>query len=324
MSTVSLCLTVLNESVSIDELMTSVVNQTRLPDEMVIVDGGSNDDTVERIEQYRDRLNIRVLSQPGATISAGRNRAIREAAGEVIAVTDAGVRLVPNWLKVLVEPIEDGKYDVVAGFFKADPRNVFEVAMGATVLPFEEDIDPAGFLPSSRSIAFRNEVWEAVGGYPEWLDYCEDLLFDLEYRRKGFTQGWAPAAIAHFRPRSTLRSFWLQYYRYARGDGKADLWRKRQAARYATYFVGAPVGIVLGARYRPLLPLLGLAGLVYLKAPILRFLRLSRQLTVREKATGLLWLPIIRLTGDFAKMAGYPAGVRWRIARRREGWVPPA
>ena len=43
-----------------------------------------------------------------------------------------------------------------------------------------------------------------------------------------------------FVPRESLRSFWTQYYRYARGDGKADLWRKRHAIRYATYFVAFP------------------------------------------------------------------------------------
>ena len=47
-----------------------------------------------------------------------------------------------------------------------------------------------------------------------------------------------PTAIAHFRPRSSLRAFFKQYYRYSRGDGKADLWRKRHAIRYGAYAVG--------------------------------------------------------------------------------------
>ena len=48
-----------------------------------------------------------------------------------------------------------------------------------TTLPDQTDIDPARFLPSSRSVAFRREVFDRTGGYPEWLDYCEDLLFDM-------------------------------------------------------------------------------------------------------------------------------------------------
>ena len=47
---------------------------------------------------------------------------------------------------------------------------------------------------------------------------------------------WAPSAlVAHFRPAHNLRQFFAQYYRYARGDGKADLWRRRHAIRYGTY-----------------------------------------------------------------------------------------
>ncbi|MCS7002932.1 MAG: glycosyltransferase, partial [Dehalococcoidia bacterium] len=235
MTRVSLCLTVLNEAESVGPLLESVLTQTRRPDDVVVVDGGSADGTVARVCAYADRLPLTVRVAPNTTISAGRNRAIALATGDIIAVTDAGVRLTPTWLADLVAPIEAGAADVTAGFFVPDPQTTFERAMGAAVLPEAREIAPDRFLPSSRSIAFRRAVWEAVGGYPEWIDYCEDLLFDLAYRRAGFRQGWAPTAIARFRPRGTIRSYWLQYYRYARGDGKADLWRRRHTIRYATY-----------------------------------------------------------------------------------------
>ena len=98
--------------------------------------------------------------------------------------------------------------------------------MGATVLPTVDEVKPESFLPSSRSVAFTKEAWEAAGGYPEWIDYCEDLIFDFRLRDAAGPFAWAPEAVAHFRPRGSLKSFFKQYYRYARGDGKADLWRK--------------------------------------------------------------------------------------------------
>ena len=112
--------------------------------------------------------------------------------------------------------------------------------MGATVLPDRSDIDPATFLPSSRSVAFRKSVWSEVGGYPEWLDYCEDLIYDLAIRERFGPFTFAPDALVHFRPRTTMRAFFTQYYRYARGDGKANLWPKRHAIRYLTYLVALP------------------------------------------------------------------------------------
>ncbi|HVF99857.1 MAG TPA: glycosyltransferase, partial [Chloroflexia bacterium] len=237
---ISLIMTVRNEAASIARLLDSVLAQTRQPDEIVIADGGSTDGTQEVVSSYMDRLPLRLLVLPGANISEGRNAAIRNASHDIIAVTDAGVRLEAEWLEALVGPLldEEAGIDVVSGFFMPDPQTSFEMAMGATVLPSLEDIDPATFLPSSRSAAFRKAAWEAAGGYPEWLDYSEDLVFDMRMKELGYSFAFAPEACVRFRPRSNLRAFFLQYYRYARGDGHADLWRKRHAIRYATYISG--------------------------------------------------------------------------------------
>src|SRR5262249_41674966 len=159
----------------------------------------------------------------GANISRGRNVAIAATDAELVAVTDAGVRLDPCWLECLrtgLTPETDG----VSGFFSAHPRSTLERALGATTPPTPQDVKPETFLPSSRSVLFRRTQWQAVGGYPEWLDYCEDLVFDFALKRHGARFAFAPTAIAHFRPRSSLRAFFRQYYLYARGDGKAGLW----------------------------------------------------------------------------------------------------
>ncbi len=184
---VSVIATVFNERAHIDRLLDSLAAQTRLPDEVVICDGGSRDGTAEWIRAYAERHpgrlpNLRVLEVPGANISRGRNCAIEAAAGPIIAVTDAGVRLSAEWLEQLMLPWEQpGDPPVgVAGFFTPDVQGVFETAMAATVLPLQDDIDPASFLPSSRSVAFTKAAWQATGGYPEWLDYSEDLVFDLK------------------------------------------------------------------------------------------------------------------------------------------------
>ncbi len=310
--------TVLNEQESIRDLMDSLIAQTRQPDEIVIVDGGSRDGTIAEIEKYADRLPLRVLVVPGANISQGRNRAIAAATGDIIATTDAGVRLHPRWLEALIAPLETSlELQVVSGFFLPDPQSPFEVAMGATVLPALEDIRPDRFLPSSRSVAFRREAWQAVRGYPEWLDYCEDLVFDLRLRDRYGAFGWAPDAVAYFRPRSSLRAFFIQYYHYARGDGKADLWCKRHLVRYATYLVVAPALIALGAVYTPWWwGLLVLGGGVYCRRPWQRLARYWGDLSFWDKLRALALVPVIRLVGDVAKMIGYPVGWAWRLRRR--------
>jgi len=322
-SDISVIVTVKNEASSIGKLLDSLQAQTRPPSEVVIVDGGSTDGTVEHINLYRDKLPIKLLIREGCNISQGRNEAVAAASGEIIASTDAGVRLVPQWLDELTRPLEeDSSIIVVSGFFLPDPHTVFEVAMGATVLPALADIKPERFLPSSRSVAFRKVAWEKVGGYPNWLDYCEDLVFDFALRDAGYRFFFAPRALAYLRPRSSLRAFWRQYLHYARGDGKADLWRKRHAIRYLTYLLVAPLLIIMGLLHHPVWWLLLLAGMaVYLWPPYRRLWPMMRGLSWRDKAKAFLWVPVIRVGGDAAKMIGYPVGVLWRTRHRKHRLV---
>ena len=325
---ISLIVTVLNEGDSINRLMQSILSQTRQPDELVIVDGGSADQTVAVIQRYADRLPLRVVVEPGCNISQGRNRAIAESRGDIIAITDAGVRLEADWLQQLTQPLlDDPSLMVAAGFFAADPVTRFEVAMGAAVLPLAAEINPDTFLPSSRSVAVRRFALERAGGYPEWLDYCEDLIFDLRLRASVAPFVFVPGAVAHFRPRGSLRSYFRQYYLYARGDGKADLWRRRHAIRYATYLVAAPLLLLLGWRVHPALWLLFLVGgAAYLRAPYARLPHVMQRAPDRSAGTWLyvaLMIPIIRLVGDIAKMIGYPVGWRWRLRHRPPDWRRP-
>lgn len=323
--TISLIMTVLNEGDSIHPLMQSLMRQTRQPDEIIIVDGGSQDNTVAFILGYASELPLCVMVEPDCNISRGRNQAIAAAQGEIIAVTDAGVRLTDRWLERLTQPLlDDPDCQTVGGFFRADPQTVFEAAMGATVLPLVDEIDAASFLPSSRSVAFRRTAWAAVGGYPEWLDYGEDLILDLRLKQLYGPFVFMPDALVYFRPRGSLQAFYKQYYLYARGDGKADLWRKRHAIRYGTYFVAAPLILLLGALVHPLLWLLYLPGVQwYLYHPYRRLpgvLRTLPQVSPLDWLRAVLLVPVIRVVGDIAKMAGYPAGWRWRLRHLPPDW----
>jgi glycosyltransferase involved in cell wall biosynthesis len=100
---VSVVVTVYNERSNIRRLLASLAQQTRPPDEIVICDGGSTDGTADVIRGFvcahGDNLPpLRLLVEPGANISRGRNLAIAAAHGPIIAVTDSGVRLSAGWL----------------------------------------------------------------------------------------------------------------------------------------------------------------------------------------------------------------------------------
>ncbi|MDY7040436.1 MAG: glycosyltransferase family 2 protein, partial [Chloroflexota bacterium] len=170
-------------------------------------------------------------------------------------------------------------------------------------------------LPSSRSVAYRRGTWERVGRYPEWLDYCEDLVFDLRLYELFDAFPFVPQAVAYFRPRPSLGDFFRQYYRYARGDGKADTWQRRHLIRYVTYLVMLPLVLALIIGHSLWWALLPLAGAVaVLQRPYQRLWPMLTHYGPLDKVRAILWVPVIILTGDLAKMLGYPVGVwhRWR------------
>lgn len=314
---VSVITTVKNEGQAVRPLLDALLQQTRLPDEVIVADGGSTDETLAIVRDYQQWLPLEIVLAPGSNISEGRNQAIAAAAGPIIAATDAGVVLSPLWLEELVRPIEQHGEAVVAGWFEADPFTDFEVVLGATVLPALHDVEPNHFLPSSRSVAFLKSAWEAAGGYPEWLDYSEDLVFDIALRERYGRFAFAPRAVAYFRPRPSLRTFFQQYYRYARGDGKANLWPKRHAIRYLTYLVALPALLreIWRGRGRGWLGLT--AGVIaYSYRPARRLWPATWGWRPPARLRAFALIPVIRFIGDVAKMLGYPVGTWWRLRHR--------
>src|SRR5690242_11845868 len=84
------------------------------------------------------------------------------------------------------------------------------VAIAAVSLREPEEIGP-GWMPSSRSIAFRRTAYDAAGGYPEWLEVGEDMYFDHRLVSAGARMDNATDAVVHWRIRPTLGQTWTQY-----------------------------------------------------------------------------------------------------------------
>jgi glycosyltransferase involved in cell wall biosynthesis len=311
----SLIATVLNEERSLPAFLASLEAQTVHPAEIVVVDGGSSDQTVQRLRAWTPSCGCRVFvhAAPGAGISAGRNIAIGLATNERMVITDAGTVQRSDWFAALTAPWEDDPGAVIAGFFEPAGDTFWSRTIATVITPTRDEIDPMNFQPSSRSVAFPRAVWREVDGYPEWLDYCEDLVFDLAIRETGRQFTFAPDAIVAWIGRPNLGEFAKQYFRYARGDGKAGLFPRRHGLRYGAYAFA-----LLAWWVSPWLFLVGAVGFVaYLRAPLRRVWARRTMFRAPSAAAALLVAPLVVVVGDAAKMAGYPVGVVWRRRRAR-------
>jgi GT2 family glycosyltransferase len=309
--------TVRNEAASVPDLLRSLDAQLDPPAETIVVDGGSTDETFDLLVAAAGRRpGLRVLRAPGANISQGRNQGIGAATTALVATTDAGTTLAPDWLAQLVGALErEPPADVAVGFFRPAGHTRFERALSTIVLPHPSEVSAASPVTSARSLAFRRDRWAEVGGFPEWLDHCEDVVFGRSLRDAGAVFRFVPEAEVTWSARPHLGAFFRQYFLYARGDGRAALYPARHAARYAAYVAG--VALAFAARRHVAARPVRAAGVVAHLAPyVRRVVRRPPEPGVSGRLYGLALVPVVVITGDVAKMLGYPVGV---LLRRRGG-----
>jgi hypothetical protein len=200
--------------------------------------------------------------------------------------------------------------DVAAGFYRPLATTFLQRCFAATNMPEPEEVGP-GWLPSSRSVAFRREALEAAGGYPEWLPVGEDMYLNHRLLDIGARIQLAPDAVVAWRVRPTVRATWRQYARYAKGDAVAGMYPRRHAARFAAYGLA---GLAIATRSAPLLALGAAGGLAYARRPVTRAWRRFETDPSRRMAA-VAAVPAAMVLIDTAKMAGYASGLALRLRR---------
>src|ERR1035437_9904429 len=311
---ISLIITVLNEGETINSFLESVFNQSKLPDEIIITDGGSTDNTILEISSFifpqrKNVPNIKLLFKNGNR-SVGRNEAIKKSTGDIILISDAGCVLDKNWIKNILGPFVDKKIDVVAGYYKGDPKNIFEKCLVPYVLVMPDKINKDKFLPATRSMALRKSVWEKLKGFNEKFSHNEDYAFANKIKEKGFKIAFSKNAIVYwFPPKNIVKSFKM-FFRFALGDAQARIFRDKVIfifLRYVVAFCLVVLALIIKSNY--LSDFIFICLLLYIAWAIQKNYKYVRN----YKA--LFYLPTLQFVSDFAVLLGTSLGILQKLRR---------
>lgn len=208
---ISLVIPVRDEAATIPTLLESIGRQTFLPDETVIVDGGSTDDTVALVDRLaQGRNDVRLVKTDGATPGRGRNLGIEAARNEWIALTDAGIKLEGDWLEMLAKAAADA--DFVLGNYAPVIDSFFARCAALAYVPAQRTRGIRGKFIASSLI--RKAIWEKAGKFPD-LRAAEDLMFIENVERSGARVAYAPKAMVHWQLRPDIPSTFAKFVLYS-------------------------------------------------------------------------------------------------------------
>jgi len=178
--------------------------------EIVVVDNGSRDRTVEIVKRYPATL----LHESRRGSAAARNRGIETARGDVIACTDADCIPTTAWLRELVKPFVNTEVGGVAGeILPYPPRTAAERYAGRIRHLSPERYLRRPILPFAvtANLAFRRDVFDRIGlldaNIPcggESTDFCTRFFRGTDQRLE-----FAPRAVVLHRHRRSARALFV-------------------------------------------------------------------------------------------------------------------
>jgi len=256
MSRVSIIVPCRNEKPHLAAFANSALAQ-RLPAgwtlEIVIADGMSDDGTREALAELAARdPRLRFVDNPGRIVSTGLNRALVDAAGEVVVRMDVHTEYAPDYVAECLMALHLTGADNVGGPWRAvaDPQGGPTQAAAAAAFQsrwvaggaLSRQLDYDGLADTVYLGAWPRQVFERFGGFDETLVRNQDDEHNLRIV-KGGGKVWQESRIrSSYRPRATLGQVFRQYLQY--GYWKPFVMKKHgQPARLRHL---APAGLLVG------------------------------------------------------------------------------
>lgn len=226
---VSIIILTYNNEKDLAECIPSIYDQTYKNFELLIVDNGSTDGTVEFIKTHYPEIK---LVETGANLgyAGGNNIGFRHAKGDYIVVVNPDTFVDPGWLADLIKPLEDPKIGItnpkVLEYNDHDHGSCGNTTH-YTGLHFPRGLEKSTTLYtkpeivsaiSGCSFAIRREVLSSLNGFdPDYFLYLEDSDLSLRARLAGYQIMFTPGSIVYHKHKTVItpqKEYYLERNRY--------------------------------------------------------------------------------------------------------------
>jgi glycosyltransferase involved in cell wall biosynthesis len=187
---VSLVVPLQDEERTVCALLRSIAQQSHLPTEIVLVDAGSWDNTIEEAVTVDLPRPLRIVRTSRVFPGVARNEGVSAAGFEWIAFTDGGIVLHPDWLRELMAALQQST-DAVFGNLDPVCDTFFRECAALAYVPARDEYGVRG--PFVASSLIRRTTFLGVGGFPPYRA-AEDLIFIERLRAAGALVAYAPKA----------------------------------------------------------------------------------------------------------------------------------
>lgn len=166
-----------NKELSIENTLQSVLNQTFQEFEIVIVNDGSTDNSVEVVKQFKDE-RIRIINQENQGVSTARNKGIKEAKYEWIAFLDGDDLWMENHLEEIVKMMKHYPNEkvYVTSFEYSDKREIYRHPRESSIFKIEDYFKEAIKEPLiwTSIVIVQKDILIQVGLFESHLILGED------------------------------------------------------------------------------------------------------------------------------------------------------
>lgn len=218
---ISILIRTKNEARAISQTLNLIANQTILPDDIIVVDSGSTDETVQIVKNWQNKLIIKLIEIPSAEFTYGKslNIGCQATQGDIIVSLSAHAFPQENtWLETLVKSFTEPK--VAATYGKQLPHLDAWPPVQRDYLSYygdqqkvQDDVNnPADYCFSNSNSAIRRSIWEKQL-FDETLSYAEDQAWAVQILEQGYTIIYEPQATVYHSHNESFGQVYVRSYK---------------------------------------------------------------------------------------------------------------